>query len=85
MAQDPKKEAERLRKANYRAKLKSKTDGSYVPTPIEQAKDLLELMEEPDANVPFNDEKIGPLLKAEDKRALQNYVYNLKLRVKKED
>ncbi len=53
MEQDSKKEAERLRKATYRAKLKSKTEGSYVQTPIELAKELLEAMNEPDANAPF--------------------------------
>ena len=53
MEQDSKKEAERLRKATYRAKLKSKSDGSYLQTPIELAKELLEAMKEPDANAPF--------------------------------
>ena len=70
MDQDSKKEAERLRKATYRAKVKSKSDGSYVQTPIELAKELLETMKEPDANAPFQDEKIGPLLKPDDKKTL---------------
>jgi hypothetical protein len=30
MDEDSKKEAERLRKATYRAKLKSKSEGTYV-------------------------------------------------------
>ncbi len=53
MDQFPKKEAERLRKATYRAKIKSKSEGSYIQTPIELAKELLEAMKDPDANAPF--------------------------------
>jgi hypothetical protein len=42
-------------------------------------------MEEPDVSAVFEDEDIGKHLKAEDRKTLSNYLYNLKSRRKKED
>ena len=41
-------------------------------------------MEEPDVAAAFSDEKIGPHLKAEDKKTLQNFAYYLKTRRRKD-
>jgi hypothetical protein len=42
-------------------------------------------MEDPDVAAAFSDEKIGCLLRPEDKRALQNFAYSLRVRRRKED
>jgi hypothetical protein len=42
-------------------------------------------MEEPDVTAAFEDEDIGKLLKAEDRKTLSNFLYHLKSRRKKED
>ncbi len=70
MEGDTKKEAERIRKAEYRARVKSITNGTYTTTPIELAKRLLEGMDDPEVASAFKDDEIGPLLKAEDKKTL---------------
>jgi hypothetical protein len=84
MNSEAKKEAERVRKATYRAKQKSISNGTYVPTPVELAKQMLETMEEPDVAAAFNDEEIGPQLKPDDRKTLLNFAYYLKARKRKE-
>jgi hypothetical protein len=70
MEGDAKKEAERLRKAGYRARVRSITNGTYTATPIELAKRLLEGMDDPEVAAAFQDDEIGSLLKPEDKKTL---------------
>jgi hypothetical protein len=84
MEAEAKKEAERVRKANYRAKQRSISNGTYIPTPIEIAKQILEAMEEPDVAAAFNDERIGAQLKPDDRKTLHNFAYYLKARKRKE-
>lgn len=44
------KDYERDRKARWRAEQRAKKDGTYIPSPIEKAKDILEAMESPDVD-----------------------------------
>ncbi len=44
---------------------------------------MLEATEEPDVSAVLKDEKIAQELKPDDKRALHNFVYNLKMRRRK--
>jgi hypothetical protein len=55
-----------------------------VASPIEQAKKLLETMLDPDVAAAYNDKEIGGQLKAEDKKALYNFIHHLKIRRRKE-
>ena len=84
MDPDPKREAERIRKAQQRTKNRLIADGTYVPTALELAKQLLETMDEPDVAAAYSDEKIGPLLQQEDKKTLHNFAYYLKTRRRKD-
>jgi hypothetical protein len=59
MSSEDRREAERLRKADYRSRAKSISNGTYIPTPIELAKKLLEGMDEPEVAAAFNDAEIG--------------------------
>jgi hypothetical protein len=72
---EAKKEYERKKKADWRAKQKAISEGKYSATPIEQAKRLLEQMKDPDIAALYEDEELGLNLKHEDKRPLQNFVY----------
>jgi hypothetical protein len=84
MNSDAKKEAERVRKAQYRAKQKLISNGTYVPTPIELAKQMLEAMDEPDVAAVFNYETFVGQLNPDDKKTLHNFAYYLKARKRKE-
>jgi hypothetical protein len=42
-------------------------------------------MEEPDTSAAFNDKEIGSLLQPDDRKVLNNFVYHLKSRRRKED
>ena len=81
---EAKRAAERIRKAQYRVKQKLISDGKYVTTAIELAKELLDSMDEPDVAAAFTDPKIGEQLKPDDKKALHNFAYHLKARRRKE-
>jgi hypothetical protein len=68
MDHDKKREQDRLRKAEWRDKQRQLKENTYAPTPIERAKQFLELMEEPEVDSVFADESIGKLLKPEDRK-----------------
>jgi hypothetical protein len=76
---------ERLRKADWRARQKAISEGTYVATPLERAKELLESMEAPDLSGVYADEAIGKLLTPEDKKPLSNFLFYLKQKRKKHE
>ena len=53
MDKDLKRDADRQRKAEWRDRQRKVKDNTYEPTPIEQAKQFLELMQDPDVNAAF--------------------------------
>ena len=57
--EEKRREKERLRKANDRAKKRAIEDGSYVFTPIEKAKKLLEEMADPTLEDLYLNEEIA--------------------------
>ncbi len=42
-------------------------------------------MQEPEVNAAFNNEELAQILKPEDRKALNNFVYHLKSRRRKDD
>ncbi len=74
MDKDLKRDADRQRKAEWRERQKKLKDNTYEPTPIEQAKQFLELMQDPDVNAAFQDEGLAQALKPEDRKTLNNFV-----------
>jgi hypothetical protein len=85
MDKDLKRDADRQRKAEWRERQKKVKDNTYEPTTIEQAKQFLELMQDPDVNAAFQDEGLAQVLKPEDRKTLNNFVYHLKSRRRKEN
>ena len=79
-----KKDRERDRKAEWRAKQHAIREGTFKPSPVEQAKTFLESMEEPEVKAAFDDPDLGPSLRQEDRRVLTNFVYHLKARRRKD-
>jgi hypothetical protein len=64
------KDYERDRKARWRAEQKAKKDGTYKPSPLEKAKDILEVMEAPDVDQVMNSDDFRENLKPEDRKLL---------------
>ena len=85
MSMDLKRDADRQRKATWREKQKQRKDNTYEPTPIEQAKEFLELMQDPDVNAAFQNEQLSKILKPEDRKTLSNFVYHMKSRRRKDN
>ena len=56
-----------------------------MATPLEQAKRFLEAMEDPDVNAVYQDGELSQGLKPDERKALSNFVYHLKLRRRKEE
>jgi hypothetical protein len=84
MDEEQRREAERIRKANQRAKLKAINEGKYIYTPVELAKQFLEKMQEPSLEELYLNEELSSKLTSADKRPLQNYVQYLKNKIKKD-
>ena len=60
-------------------------DNAYEPTPIEKAKQFLELMQDLDVNSAYQNEDLAKVLMPEDRKTLNNFVYHLKSRRRKYD
>jgi hypothetical protein len=84
MTDEQRKEAERIKKANQRAKTKAINEGKYIYTPLELAKQFLEKMLEPSLEELYLNEGLSAKLTSADKRPLQNYVQYLKNKIKKD-
>jgi hypothetical protein len=78
-----KKEQERIRKAEWRAKQRALAEGTYVASALEKAKQLLESMESPELSAVYADESIGKMLTPEDKKPLSNFIFYLKQKRKR--
>ena len=75
MDNERKKEQDRLAYHRKRDRDKAKLDGTYVSGPLEQAKDFLCEMEQPELAAVYTHKEIGPLLTDADKRHLINFIY----------
>ncbi len=84
MNDEQKREAERTRKATQRAKSKAITEGKYIFTPLELAKQYLDKMQEPSLEELYLNEELSVKLAPNDKRPLQNYVQYLKSKIKRD-
>jgi hypothetical protein len=84
MESEQRREHERQRKADWRAKQSAIREGTYKPTPLETAKTYLEGMDDPEVAAVFQDPELGKVLKPDDRKALTNFVYQLKLKRRKD-
>ena len=84
MNDEQKREAERIRKATQRARSKAISEGKYIYTPLELAKQFLDKMQEPSLEELYLNEELSIKLTPNDKRPLQNYVQYLKTKIKKD-
>jgi hypothetical protein len=61
------------------------SEGTYVASALEKAKQLLESMESPELSAVYADESIGTMLTPEDKKPLTNFIFYLKQKRKKHE